>query len=164
MIRSDSAKVDARISGATSELPRVALAFLEQLGRIPLGAWADAGRRLAELDAAEQRALAGTEHGTDATARAVLRQLVNARPRVAAQARQRVLHLAAVGRGILRPSEVASMKKAALAAVLALVARPELGEHRFAALYEPFATLIPLEGLPNAGFERAASGEPTSAR
>ena len=157
-------KADVPKAGTTSELPRVALDFLEQLGRIPLGAWADAGRRLAELDAAEQRALAGTEHGPDTTARAVLRQLVNARPRVAAQARQRVLHLAAVARGFLHPSEVASMKKAALAAVLALVARPELGERRFAALYEPFAALIPLDGLPNAGFERAPASESTSTR
>jgi hypothetical protein len=142
----------------------MALAFLERLRRLPLGAWADAGRRLAELDAHERRSLGRTGKGTDATVRAVLRRVVNASPRMAGHARHRVRHLAAVARGFLHPTDVALMKKAALAAVLALVARPELGEQRFAAVYEPFATLIPVADLPNAGIEIAGSESPTAAR
>ena len=142
---------------AAGELPPVALAFLEQLRRLPLGTWADAGRRLAALDTHERRALGHTGDGSSATVRAVLRRVVNATPRVAAQARLRVLHLAAAAHGFVHPADVARMKKAALAAILALVARRELGEQRFAAVYEPFAALIPLASLPAADVEIAGS-------
>lgn len=153
---------DGHGPGSTpGELPQVALAFLEQLRRVSLGAWADAGRRLTELDEDERRVLARTGSGADATVRAVLRRAVHARPRVAAQARQRVTYLAAVAHGFVHPSDVARMKKAALAAVLALVVRDELGEERFAAVYEPFAALIPLAALPNAGVDVA---DPAPAR
>lgn len=146
------------------ELPPVALAFLERLRRVPIGAWAYAGRRLAELDEDERRALGRAGNGADATVRAVLRGMVNAQPRVAAQARQRVSHLTAVAHGFVHPTEVARMKKAALAAVLALVARDQLGEERFAAVYEPFAALIPLATLPTAGFTTAELDDRPSAR
>lgn len=168
MIRSAPVPVgdaDMRLRGSSAgELPPVALAFLEQLRRLPLGAWADAGRRLAELDETERRTLRSTGSGDDATVRAVLRRAVNANPRVAAQARKRVLHLVAVGDGFLHPADVARMKKAALAALLALVARPELGEQRFAAVYEPFARLIPLAALPPSEVHDAGSHDPTPGR
>lgn len=168
MIRSAPVPTVNSILGATrptsGELPPVALAFLEHLRRLPLGAWADAGRRLAELDEHERRTLRSAGSNPDAAVRAVLRRLVNANPRVAAQARLRVLNLSAVAHGFVHPADVARMKKAALAAVLALIARPELGERRFAAVYEPFATLIPLAALPEAEIEVADSDDLTPAR
>jgi hypothetical protein len=158
-------EADVRHSGSTAgELPPVAFAFLEQLRRLPLGAWADAGRRLAELDEHERLALGRNGSDATATVRAVLRREVSAHPRVAAQARQRVLHLAAVAHGFLHPTDVARMKKAALAAVLALIARPELGEQRFAAVYDPFAALIPLATLSNVGAESGVLDELASTR
>ena len=167
MIRSASDPIvdaDALRRPAGDELPPVALAFLERLRRVPLGAWADAGRRLTELDERERRALGRAGSGADAAVRAVLRRAVNARPRVAAQARQRVSHLAAVAQGFVHPADVARMKKAALAAVLALIARDELGEQGFAAVYEPFAELIPLAALPSAGGVVAEADDATAAR
>ena len=166
MIR--SAPHPAAMAGLThqgttaAELPPVALAFLDQLRRLPLGSWADAGHRLAELDTNERRTLAHGGDPSGATVRAVLRQVVNATPRVAAQARLRVLHLAAAANGFVHPADVARMKKAALAAVLALVARRELGERNFAAVYDPFARHIPLATLPESDMEIPTAGNPAS--
>jgi hypothetical protein len=149
MIRADHPMVPIDTTGSddpyAGELPAVVADFLEQLRRLPLGAWAEAGRRLEELDARD-RLLAGDAPGSDSAVRAQLRQVVNEMPRVAAQARQRVMNVAAMAQGFVHPADLARMKKAALAAVLALVARPTLGEERFAAIYAPFAEHIPLDG------------------
>jgi hypothetical protein len=139
------------------DLPPVVAAFLERLRRLPLGAWAEAGRRLEEIDRRERETAGRPAADADTTVRTYLRQVVNEEPRVAAQARQRVLDLAAAAQGFVHPAEVSRMKKAALAAVLALVARPALGEERFAEIYEPFATLIPLASLSVASPEESAA-------
>ena len=140
------------------ELPPEVAAFLERLRRLPLGAWADAGRLLEELDA--RPAAAGpladvAAHGAEV--RAELRQVVNAMPREARQIRSRVLHLATVAHGFVHPSDVARMKKAALVAALALVARPALGPARFGRAYAPFATSIPADSLLAAAAAAAAA-------
>ena len=137
-----------------SDLPPVVAAFLDRLRRLPLGAWAEAGRRLEEIDRLDRRVRLAAGLGVPerrTAVRAHLREVVNASPGVAVRARQSVTDLAAVAQGFVHPAEVARMKKAALAAALALVARPALGEEGFAEIYEPFATLIPLASLPDAG-------------
>ena len=130
-----------------SELPPVVAEFLERLRKLPLGAWADAGRRLEEIDSRDRRGSGAAAGASGEAIRAQLRQVVDEMPRVAGHVRLRVLDLAAVAQGIVRPAEAALMKKAALAAALALVARPALGDARFHEIYEPFATLSPLSSL-----------------
>lgn len=125
------------------ELPPIVRAFLERLRRLPLGAWVDAGRRLEELD--RRGTLGATQSAS--VVRSQLRQLMEARPHVAPRVREQVLHLIAATQGFVHPAEAARMKKAALAAALALAARPSLGAERFAEVYEPFAALIPIASL-----------------
>jgi hypothetical protein len=50
------------------------------------------------------------------------------------------------------------MKKTALAAALALVARPALGEADFARLYAPFADIVPLTEIADALDEPGTNG------
>lgn len=134
------------------ELPPLAAGFLERLRRLPLGSWADAARA---LDESGGLTLSGDVSAplTDA-ARARLRWLMDEMPGVTTKARRRVHDLAAVAQGFLHPREVARMKKAALTAVLALVARPDLDDDEFARLYAPFATLLPLEALAGGAEDR----------
>lgn len=124
----------------SAELPQVAFGFLEQLRRLPLGAWADAARRM------DAHVLVPPPPGTPASAssvaRARLRHIVDDMPGVVGQTRRRVHDLAAVAQGFVHPAEVARMKKAALTAALAIVARPSLGEDDFERLYAPFAEHI----------------------
>jgi hypothetical protein len=68
-------------------------------------------------------------------------------PGVAMQTSRRVRNMAAVANGFVHPADVVRMKKTALAAALALVARPMLGEADFARLYAPFADIVPLHEL-----------------
>jgi len=126
-----------------AELPPLVRAFLEQLRRLPLGAWVDAGRHLEELD---RRGTLGARRSAGAV-RAQLRQLVDDMPHVAPRVRARVLDLTSVAQGFVHPAEVARMKKAALAAALALAARPTLNADLFADVYEPFSAHIPLASL-----------------
>lgn len=137
------------------ELPPLVQAFLERLRRLPLGAWVDAGRRLEELD---RRGTLGARRA-GSVVHSQLRQLVDEMPHVAARVRERVLHLVAATQGFVHPAERARMKKAALAAALALAARPSLGAERFAEIYEPFAASIPLSSLE----DRGLSGAPVHA-
>ena len=125
------------------ELPPIVRAFLERLHRLPLGAWVDAGRRLEELD---RRGTLGGRRSANSV-RAQLRALVEDVPHVAQRVRERVLDLVAATHGFVHPAEAARMKKAALAAALALAARPSLDAERFAEVYEPFAALIPIASL-----------------
>jgi hypothetical protein len=144
--------------GPQGELPPAVVGFLERLRRLPLGAWVEAGRRLEELDR-DERAVHGRARPSLGSVRARLREVVDRSPHVVARARHRVLDQAAVAQGFVHPAELSRMKKAALAAVLALVARPTLGEERFARVYEPFAGIIPLDSLPGAGGEDGSNGD-----
>ena len=100
------------------ELPPLVATFLERLRRVPLGAWVDAGRRLEELN---RRGTLGTIRSANPL-RAQLRVIVDEMPHVAPRVRERVLDLVAATQGFVHPAEAARMKKAALAAALALVA------------------------------------------
>ncbi|HEU4631238.1 MAG TPA: hypothetical protein VFS08_15915 [Gemmatimonadaceae bacterium] len=134
------------------ELPPIVLGFLEHLRRLPLGTWADAARQADdELLGPAPAAASGAEM------RARLRQIMDEAPGVAMQTSRRVRDLAAVASGFVHHADVARMKKAALAAALALVARPALGEEDFARLYGPFADVVPLHELtdtPSLGLAR----------
>lgn len=151
------------------ELPPEVAAFLDRLRRLPLGTWAEAGRMLEALDAASARraspsrraTAAGPEALHGAEVRAELRRVVNAMPRQAAQIRGRILDLATVAQGFVHRSDAARMKKAALVAALALVARPALGDERFDRAYAPFAASIPVGSLLAAGEPRERA--PTTA-
>ena len=126
-----------------SSLPPVAMAFCERLRHLPIGTWADA----------VQLSTAAPPGGVAATAaaRVRLRDVMNDLPVVTTQLRRRVADLAAVAERFVRPPTVARMQKAALTAVMALVARPRLGSEEFGRLYAPFATIIPAhELLPGA--------------
>ncbi len=125
------------------ELPPLVQTFLERLRRLPLGAWVDAGRRLEELN---RRGTLGARRSANAV-HAQLREMVDEMPHVAPRVRERVLDLVAATQGFVHPAESARMKKAALSAALALAARPALGDERFADVYEPFATIIPMPSL-----------------
>lgn len=126
-----------------AEIPPLVRAFLDRLRRLPLGEWVDAGRSLEALD---RRGTLGATPSAS-TLRSQLRQTVNAMPVLARQVRARVLDLAAVAQGFVHPAEAARMKRAALAAALALAARPSLATEHFVVLYEPFAVLIPIASL-----------------
>jgi len=128
------------------ELPPIVQRFLERLRRLPIGAWVDAGRRLEELN---RRGTRGARRSAS-TVRAQLRRMVEEMPHVAPRVRTRVLDLVAATEGFVHPAERARMKKAALAAALALAARPSLGDERFTDAYEPFAAVIPIESLDDA--------------
>ena len=134
--------LDVRARGG--ELPPVVLGFLEHLRRLPLGTWADAAH-LAD-DAILSPASDTTTPSTAAT-RARLRQIMDDAPGVAMQTSRRVRNLAAMASGFVHPADVVRMKKTALAAALALVARPMLAEDDFARLYAPFADIVPLREL-----------------
>jgi len=59
----------------------------------------------------------------------------------------RVDELVSVAEGFVAPGTTARMKKVALTAALALVARPDLSEEDFEWLYAPFADTIPIDSL-----------------
>ena len=125
-------------------MPPAIAVFLQRLRHLPLGSWMEAGQRLEELDERDRRT---TDAASGTTVRTHLRHAVNDHPHLAARVRQQVLDLVAVAQDFVPPSEVARMKKAALAAGLAVLARPTLGEAMFRRVYEPFAALIPLPDL-----------------
>lgn len=142
------------ISEHGGELPPAVLGFLEHLRRLPLGAWVDAARHADEPAVGRAPGRAPSA----AHPRARLRRIMDEAPGVTMQTRRRVRDLAAAASGFVHHADAARMKKAALAAALALVARPTLGEDDFARLYAPFADVVPLEELTNDAAEEPANG------
>lgn len=132
------------------ELGPLVRGFYQHLRRLPLGIWAKLAED-PELDDAEHPfLLRADEHRSsspDRRARARLRQIIDEMPGAAAQVRARVHGLVAVADGFVHPRAVARMRKVALTAALALVARPKLTEEEFGLLYRPFARAIPLNEL-----------------
>ncbi|HEX6629949.1 MAG TPA: hypothetical protein VF048_02610 [Gemmatimonadaceae bacterium] len=144
---------DTHARGAA--LPPVVLGFLEHLRRLPLGTWADAAHL---ADEAVIGAPAGAAAPSAADTRARLRQIMDEAPGVAMQTSRRVRNLASMASGFVHPADVVRMKKTALAAALALVARPALGEADFARLYAPFADIVPLTEIADAPDEPGTNG------
>lgn len=124
---------------SASGIPSSVLWFLEQLRRLPMGAWADAAR-LAEASRPPQTTLGSLHAG----GRARLRHAVDASPVLTTRVRARVHDIVAVLDGFLHPVDVLRMKKAALDAALAVAAKSSLDPDDFDRLYAPFADLIPL--------------------
>lgn len=138
-------------------LPAIALEFTDRLRHLPLGAWADAAGAAPPADAHDQ--------APAAAARARLRVIADDMPSVVIQLRARVNNVVGAAEGFVHQSAVGRMKKTALTAGLALVARPALGEEDFARLYAPFADLIPARELdaPAAGLSFGAPSPPAAA-
>jgi hypothetical protein len=130
-----------------ADLPPAVLAFLERLRRLPLGSWATAALEADGVDTIAALSDVPVTRDDGSEARRRLRVIVDGMPGVAAQTRRRVHDLVAVANGFVHPAIVARMKKSALTAALALVARPRLGDEDFHELYAPFATLVPLRSL-----------------
>src|SRR5688572_21960606 len=93
---------------SASGIPSSVLWFLEQLKRLPMGAWADAARRV-EMD----RAPRTDGQRLHAAGRARLRHAVDASPVLTTRVRARVHDVVAVLDGFLHPVDVLRMKKAA---------------------------------------------------
>ena len=122
---------------ATSLLP-----FMVRLKRVPLATWMRAALPLAD---------GASEHAYDsplaADARARLRTIVEHMPGGVAFARSRIHDYVAVAEGFAPPVIIVRMKRVALTAALALLARPHLSDEEFERLYGPFAALIPPDEL-----------------
>lgn len=138
-----------------NDLPPIVIDYLRRLRSLPVGAWAQAA---AALDEAERRARAKPGSDSIAAAHASLRRIVSGMPGLAVQTQRRVQNLVEVAQTCLHSADCAMLKRAALAAALALMARPALGERLFTQLYAPFEPWIPLQELEaerEAAFEGA---------
>lgn len=138
-----TADMSGTARGAT-ELPPVVVDYLNRLRSMPVGAWSEAARALNE---AERRARARPAADSVAAAHASLRRIMSGMPGLAVQTQRRVQDLVEVAQTCLHTADCALMKRAALAAALALAVRQSLGETLFALLYEPFEPWIPLREL-----------------
>jgi hypothetical protein len=113
----------------------IVLAFLERLRSLRLADWAEAAS------------------GDSAPDRRSLRQVIDGSPELANRAKGRIDDLLAAAEGLIPEPTLKAMRKAALTAVLAIVARGSLSSADFDALYAPFAPLIPLDTLhPESGW------------
>ena len=139
---------------SASGLPSSVLWFLEQLRRLPMGAWADAAR---SAEMARRPAMDGSS--LHAAGRARLRHAVDASPVLTTRVRARVHDIVGVLDGFLHPVDVLRMKKAALDASLAIAARSALEPDDFATLYAPFENLIPLPEPVLAGDGSGGNGQ-----
>lgn len=116
----------------------VVLPFLVRLKRIPLAAWMRASLPLADGPAEDD-----FDSPLSAAARARLRAIVEHMPSGVKFARARVYDYVSVAEGFAPPAIVMRMKRVALTAALALLARPHLSAAEFERLYGPFMNLIP---------------------
>ena len=119
--------------------------FFTRLRKIPLAAWIDAAVPFADVRGDDD-----FESEPTAAARARLRAVVERMPNGLTLAKARVQDYAAVAEGFAPHGVVSRMKRVALTAALALIARPHLSRGDFERLYRPFATLIPANELPRA--------------
>lgn len=118
---------------------RIVVRFCERLRHLPLGVWADASERVERADSLAR------------AARGRLRQTVERMPWAKGHVTPRVNELVSVAEGFVAPGTTARMKKVAVTAALALVARPDLSDEDFKWLYAPFADTIPLDSLERDG-------------
>lgn len=125
------------------ELPEVVIGYFNNLRRVPVGQWAAVAR-----DAVDS--------GNDAAAaaHASLRRVVSRVPGLAVQTQRRVQNLVEIAATCLPAADASAMRRVALGAALALATRSLLGDESFTLLYEPFASLIPLDDLPGLAIER----------
>ena len=119
--------------------------FFTRLRKVPLSAWIDAAVPFADVRGDDE-----FESEPTAAARARLRAIVDRMPAGLTLAKSRVQDYAAVAEGFAPHGVVSRMKRVALTAALALLARPHLSTSDFDRLYKPFSALIPVEELPRA--------------
>lgn len=119
--------------------------FFTRLRRVPLSAWIDAAVPFADVRGEDD-----FESEPTAAARARLRAIVDRMPAGLTLAKARVQDYVAVAEGFAPHGVVSRMKRVALTAALALIARPYLSPADFERLYKPFAALIPVSELPRA--------------
>ena len=119
--------------------------FFARLRKVPLSAWIDAAVPFADVRGEDD-----FESEPTAAARARLRAIVDRMPAGLTLAKERVQDYAAVAEGFAPHGVVSRMKRVALTAALALLARPLLSQAEFDRLYKPFSALIPVEELPRA--------------
>ena len=119
--------------------------FFTRLRKVPLSAWIDAAVPFADVRGEDD-----FESGPTAAARARLRAIVDRMPAGLTLAKARVQDYAGVAEGFAPHGVVSRMKRVALTAALALIARPHLSKSDFERLYKPFSSLIPVNELPRA--------------
>ncbi|HUF28163.1 MAG TPA: hypothetical protein VMM18_14400 [Gemmatimonadaceae bacterium] len=112
--------------------------FFTRLHHVPLADWIEAA-----VPTADGTFVDRYESDEARAARRRLRDIADRYPAAVNLARARVQHFVTAAEGFTAPSIVARMKRVALTAALALVARPHLSRDDFELLYGPFATLIP---------------------
>lgn len=119
--------------------------FFTRLRKVPLSSWIDAAVPFVDVRGDDD-----FESEPTAAARARLRAIVDRMPAGLTLAKSRVQDYAAVAEGFAPHGVVSRMKRVALTAALALLARPHLSKADFDRLYKPFSALIPVEELPRA--------------
>jgi hypothetical protein len=133
------------LTGGSADEATVLREFFTRLRKIPLSAWIDAAVPLADVRGDDD-----FESEPTAMARARLRAVVDRMPGGLTLAKSRVQDYAAVAEGFAPHGIVSRMKRVALTASLALIARPHLSRTEFERLYRPFEKLIPADELPRA--------------
>lgn len=115
--------------------------FFARLKTLRLNDWAAAGRAASPF--------ADVPSASPARAEAVerLNRIMDDMPHERLRADRRIDDIAAAAVGFTNDADTGAMRRSALTAALALIARPHLGEEDFRALYEPFASLIPCEEI-----------------
>lgn len=130
----------AAMAAAYGDRTQILQRFLNHLRRLPLESW---------MRIAESAPMALTDRAEEPeevrAARVRLRAVMDTMPVALRQAKRRVHDIADATAGFTPRTLNASMKRVALTAALALVARPYLFENDFAALYAPFSEAIPPE-------------------
>lgn len=125
--------------------------FHQRLLHLPLGRWVEVALSDPHAERAPDDCLIAASPSDvlqDAAARARLRAVLDQRPALVSQIRQRVVATAAAARGFTSDAVVSRMTRVALCAALAIIARPDLEDDEFERLYRPFERLIPVNELP----------------
>lgn len=133
------------LNGGAADESTVLREFFARLRKVPLSAWINAAVPLADVRGSDD-----FESDSTARARARLREIMDRMPAGVSLAKARVQDYIAVAEGFVPHGVVSRMKRVALTAALALIARPHLSRSEFERLYGPFANLIPADELPRA--------------
>lgn len=124
-----------------SALPAVALHFHQRLTHVPIGRWA-------EVAAGDANGEHASSRDPDTRARHRLRDVMDKHPETVVRMRRRIDDTIDSAEGFVSDKMLPRMKRVALTAGLALVARSQLPAEDFARLYRPFEDLIPERELP----------------
>ncbi len=135
--------------------------FFSRLMKLPLGVWI-AISEPKEGWATDPLLAQRSDDPEEAVARAKLRRVMDQMPGALTRAKRRVHDITDVAAGLTAEAVHAPMTRAAVTAVLALIARPYLSAQEFVRLYHPFAELIPVEALEAAAHAHHPQHRPAS--